>query len=240
MKKKEFNWGNSSPFFVKSVEQEIFVENNYEKIYPVQPGDVVMDLGASVGPFTWSIMDKASKVYAFEPTKEAIEMLEENTKGFPVEIVGKALNHMTGRCTFPFWDQSTGGACGANTSEERMEEIKRGISVECTTFMDFVKEYNISNIDFIKTDSEGGEYKLFRDENIDFLVNNVRNIVGEFHLLSSDDWGKREFRYARDKYFKLFKTVQARSVDNVDITWDLYNDHFVEYYEMVYLHFSNE
>ena len=78
-------------------------------------------------------------------------------------------------------------------------------------------------------------------------MNNVRNICGEFHLFpnrppynSKNDWCKMEFRYIRDKYFKLFKKVEARSVDNVDITWDLYNDHFIEYYDMVYLYFSNE
>lgn len=238
--KQPLNWGNSEPGWITSVGKEIFNDNNYEKIYPVQPGDVVVDLGASIGPFTWKVMDRASKVYAFEPMPEAIEVLKTNIEGWPVEIVDKALNHITGTCRFPFWDMSTGGPCEAGISTDRMNEIKEeGTTIECTTFMDFVKEYNIDKIDFIKTDCEGGEYKLFKDENIEFLLNNVRNICGEFHLFN-DGWGKREFRYARDKYFKLFKHVEARSVDDVDITWDLYNDHFVDYYSMVYLHFSNE
>tara|TARA_R110001592_G_scaffold39517_2_gene130128 strand:- start:443 stop:1195 length:753 start_codon:yes stop_codon:yes gene_type:complete len=246
--KNTFNWGNSSPDYIKCVGEEIFDLNNYEKIFPVQKGDVVVDIGASIGAFTWSIMDRASKVYAFEPMIESRELLKTNTEGWPVEVVGKALNHITGECRFPFWDMSTEGPCEGNLSEERKEEIiEKGVTIECTTFMDFVKNHNIDKIDFIKTDCEGGEYKLFKDENIDFLLNNVRNICGEFHLFpnrppynSKNDWCKMEFRYIRDKYFKLFKKVEARSVDNVDITWDLYNDHFIEYYDMVYLYFSND
>lgn len=239
--KQPLDWGENSDIgFVNNVSKEIFADDCYERIFPVREGDIVVDLGASIGPFTWKVMDRASKVYAFEPMLEPLSTLRNNTEGFPVTIINKALNHVTGECRFPFWDMSTGGPCETNMPIDRTIEIKeKGLTIECTTFMDFVKEYNIDKIDFIKTDCEGGEYKLFKDENIEFLLNNVRNICGEFHLFN-DGWGKREFRYIRDKYFKLFKKVEARSLDNVDITWDLYNDHFIDYYSLVYLYFSNE
>jgi hypothetical protein len=37
-------------------------------------------------------------------------------------------------------------------------------------------------IDFLKVDCEGGEYDIFTQDNLDFLINNVKKIVGEWHL----------------------------------------------------------
>ena len=73
---------------------------------------------------------------------------------------------------------------------------------------------------------------------MDFLLNNVGCIVGEWHLSTKEN--KIEFRYFRDKYLKQFKNVKARAVNGTRITWDLWNDHFIEYYNQVILHISNE
>ena len=77
----------------------------------------------------------------------------------------------------------------------------------------------------------------FTDENIEYLLNNVGCIVGEWHLGEIDQ--KIDFRHFRDKYLKLFKNVEVFSVDGVNIKWDLYNDHFIEYYQNVIFHISN-
>ena len=57
--------------------------------------------------------------------------------------------------------------------EDRFDGIK---------FSNFIKDNNIDYINFLKTDCEGGEYHIFLDENMDFLLNNVSCIVGEWHL----------------------------------------------------------
>ena len=59
---KKFSWGDSHPEFIEVVEDEIFGRDCYERIYPVKEGDVVLDIGASIGPFSWSVIDKASKI----------------------------------------------------------------------------------------------------------------------------------------------------------------------------------
>jgi hypothetical protein len=38
--------------------REVLVEKIYEKYFPVEEGDIVVDLGASVGDFIWSIKIK--------------------------------------------------------------------------------------------------------------------------------------------------------------------------------------
>lgn len=231
----EFDWGNSSPSFIDLVSREIFEGKCYETIFPVQEGDVVMDLGASTGPFTWSIMGKASKVIAVEPSKELIPLIKKNTAGYPVSIVNKALAKWDGVEIIPHvYDIAT--QYNASGVDQNMHYTSK--EVETTTFKSIIEEYNLSKIDFIKTDCEGGEYSLFTEANMPYLLNNVRNIVGEWHLATPET--KVEFRYFRDKYLKQFPKYEVYSVDGVNIKWDLWNDHFIEYYNEVIIHISND
>lgn len=227
--KNKFEWGNSSPNFKKVITQEIFEGNCYEEIYPVKSGDVVLDLGASIGPFTWSIMDKASKVIAVEPSKELVPLIEKNTVGYPVSIVNKALAKWDGEDVinqvFNGYDEDHGWE---NTEKVRTTSLKS-----------IIKEHNLDRIDFIKTDCEGGEYSLFTEANMPFLLNNVRSIVGEWHLSKKHPEHKVEFRYFRDKYLNQFPNFEVYSVDGVNIKWDLWNDHFIEYYQEVIIHINN-
>jgi 16S rRNA A1518/A1519 N6-dimethyltransferase RsmA/KsgA/DIM1 with predicted DNA glycosylase/AP lyase activity len=55
--------------FRETVTKEIFIDKIYERHVQVEEGDVVFDIGASLGPFTFSILDKTpSQVFAFEPS----------------------------------------------------------------------------------------------------------------------------------------------------------------------------
>ena len=52
--------------FRETVEKEILVDKIYERFFEVEEGDVVFDIGASLGPFTYSILHKKpSQVFAF-------------------------------------------------------------------------------------------------------------------------------------------------------------------------------
>lgn len=227
--KNKFEWGNSSPNFKKVITQEIFEDNCYEEIYPVKPGDVVLDLGASIGPFTWSIMDKASKVIAVEPSKELVPLIEKNTVGYPVSIVNKALAKWDGEDVI---DQVFNGY-DVDHGWENTEKVRT------TSLRSIIKEHNLDRIDFIKTDCEGGEYSLFTEANMPFLLNNVRSIVGEWHLSKKHPEHKVEFRYFRDKYLKQFPNFEVYAVDGTNIKWDLWNDHFIGYYDQVIIHINN-
>lgn len=232
MNKPAFNWGHSSPKFIDLITKEIFEENCYETIYPVKNGDVVLDLGASIGPFTWSIMDKASKVIAVEPSKDLIPLIEQNTAGYPVTIVSKGLVKYE---TSKLDTQSVYYNIDKDIWNGEGED-----DCNVTTLHQIIKENNLDKIDFIKTDCEGGEYALFTEQNMPFLLNNVRNIVGEFHLSKNNPELKVEFRYFRDKFLKQFPNYEVYGVCGTDIKWDLWNDHFIEYYNEVIIHISND
>jgi aspartyl-tRNA synthetase len=112
--------------------------------------------------------------------------------------------------------------------------------MESITFKKFIELYGIDKIDFLKTDCEGGEYDIFNDENFEFIKNNVKKISGEWHLNEYYYSGvKEKFRKFRDNYLTQFDNYQVFSVDGVDIKWDLWNEHFIEYYTEVIIYIDN-
>jgi len=223
--KSEFDWGwmdtdrELAEFHKGAITEEIFNNNIYEKFFEVEKGDVVLDVGASIGPFTYSILHKKPKhVFCVEPSESEFTTLIKNTIGHPVTHINKGLSDTNGivEC-----DQLFGG-------ESHMESI---------TFDKLVNLYGLQKIDFLKTDCEGGEYEIFKQENIPFIKQNIKKIAGEWHLRSQKD--KVRFRYFRDNILPQFENYEVYSVDGVDIKWDLWNEHFIEYYFEVILYIKN-
>lgn len=203
----------------KSLINEIFVRKIYEKYFKVEPNDIVVDIGASLGPFTYSILHKNPKhVFCFEPSKKEFKTLVKNTIGNPVTQIFKGIGPENSVIEN---SQLFGG-------ENEMESIK---------FSTFVDLYSIGKIDFMKTDCEGGEYDIFNDENIDFILSNVKKISGEWHLNTPEN--KNKFRNFRDNYLTKFEKYEINSLDGFDIKWDLWNEHFIEYYSEVIIYIDN-
>ena len=203
----------------QSIIREIFEDKCYEQFFEVEPNDIVLDVGASVGPFTYSILHKNPKqVFCFEPSEREFKTLVKNVRGYSVIPIPKGISNVNSivKSEFLF-----GG-------ESEMETI---------TFQKFINLYNLDKIDFIKTDCEGGEYDIFTQDNLDFLTNNVKKIVGEWHLRTPQL--KEKFRNFRDNILPHFKYYRVFSVDGFDIQWDLWNDHFIDYYTEVIIHIDN-
>jgi len=204
-----------------SITQEIFVDKCYERFFEVEENDIVLDIGASVGPFTYSILNKNPKhVFCFEPSESEFKTLVSNTLGHPVTQINKGISNIN---SIVMNDHLFGG-------EDQMESI---------TFSKFIDLYGIDKIDFLKTDCEGGEFDIFTLENLDWIKRNVKKIVGEWHIQLQGHDNIEKFRQFRDVYLKEFPNHQVYSVDNVDIKWDLWNEHFLEYYRQIIIHIDN-
>jgi hypothetical protein len=111
-------------------------------------------------------------------------------------------------------------------------------SVPTFSFREFLDEQGINKIDFLKCDCEGGEYDVFQQSNIEFLKT-IPKIVTEFHLNNDSNYHECKFRWFRDNILTQFDNIQVFSVDGVDIKWDLWNDHFIEYYSEVIIYIDN-
>ena len=226
MKFKNWDWGNTSPGMRELLIKEFSGKSQYEDVYNVKENDIVVDIGASSGVFTNSIIDKKpNSIYCLEPSKNMFECLMKNlSNNKNITFINKGISHTSGYNS----SYSTLDNMKLYGGEKDMDGVK---------FSKFLSNHKIGFIDFLKLDCEGGEYQIFTDENIEYLLNNVGCIVGEWHLGEIDQ--KIDFRHFRDKYLKLFKNVEVFSVDGVNIKWDLYNDHFIEYYQNVIFHISN-
>jgi FkbM family methyltransferase len=218
-----FDWGwmdsGDGIFHKEHIIGEIFIQGLYEKFFEVKENDIVVDIGASNGPFTYSILHKKPKhVYCLEPSSVEFPILVKNTCGYPVTPINKGISKI-------------------NTFEVNNKIFGGGNNMEGITFDRFCKLYNIEKIDFLKTDCEGGEYHIFTQENLPFIKENVRHVVGEWHLATVEL--KNKFRDFRDNFLSKFNNVNVFSVDGVNIKWDLLNDHFIEYYTEVIVYIKN-
>ena len=219
--KKGFEWGPFNAETSEMINKEVFGQGIYEKFFKVREGDVVVDIGASVGPFTCSILGrKPLHVYSIEPSEVEFPVLVRNTRGHAVTPINKAISN------------------SLESSVRLNVFFDNGSKVELLSFKKFTELYSLDKIDFLKLDCEGGEYSVFVEENLDYLTNKVKSIVGEWHLRTPEL--KEKFRAFRDQVLTKFKNYKVYSIDGVDIKWDLLNDHFIEYYKEVMIYIENE
>jgi FkbM family methyltransferase len=224
-----FNWGwmndgsEMGEYHKTQITNEIFIQKVYERFFEVEEGDIVFDFGSSVGPFTYSILGKKPKqVYCFEPSHKEIETLIQNVQSGPVTVINKGIGDSEGEFELNLFGVDDNGNKLAQT----------------TTFDKIKEQFNITKIDFIKTDCEGGEYSIFNNKNIFWIKENVKKIVGEWHLGTDDE--KQKFRIFRDTYLRLFPNIEVYSVDGCDIKWDLWNEHFINYYRQIIIYINNQ
>jgi len=217
-----FDWGPSNDWYIQTITKEIFENNTYHKFFDIEEGDVVLDFGASIGPYTYSILDKKPKhVFCFEPSFEQFPTLVLNTRRGPVTCINKGISYQEGEMYF---DILYG------------QENKPGVAYS-TTFEKIISDYNLKKVNFIKTDCEGGEYDIFNLDNILWIKENVDKIVGEWHLDTTEK--KEKFRIFRDVYLRLFPNYQILSVDGTDIKWELWTEKFINYYRQIIIYIDN-
>lgn len=215
-----FYWGEEEPHlsFKEFITKETLEDRIYEKVMTVEEGDVVVDIGASIGPFTYSILDKKpSHVYCLEPDNKEFRTLLKNVDGEPVTCI----------------------MAGISTEDKNIENgeysFSKGGDMSTITLKTLFESYGLDRIDFLKTDCEGGEYSLFVEENYE-LISKIRKITGEWHLGANL---KESFRKFRDEYLAKHENFEVYSVDGVNIKWDLFNEHFLNYYTEVIIHIDN-
>ena len=108
----------------------------------LQPGDVVLDLGANCGFFTARAAEIASKVIAVDGSPESYSCLVENCKDYDNV-------------------QTLNASVLTKDSEQSWLWSKKGNPLRMT-LEEVMDLYKLNKIDFIKCDIEGGEYELFK------------------------------------------------------------------------------
>ena len=227
-----FDWSELTYEDIITIDREIIHEQVYRFWRDVKENDIVVDIGASVGPFVCSILpNKPRKVYCVEPSKTLLKSLAKNCVEYLMDYTDNPLvytNHAI--------------------IDESIDEVNIfGHSRDFTgiTFNEFIKNYNLQKVNFLKIDCEGGEYNVFKDENMDFLLHNVEFIAMETHLNYS---GCREkFKNFRDKYLVQFDNFKVMSCTRQNISWGesldikdrIFDNEFIDNYTcefMIYIY----
>lgn len=129
---------------------ETWILKGYEyKEYKAKPGDIVIEGGCFTGNTTCyfaNLVQQQGKVYSFEPNPQIFSQLCENTKKYPqvIPINSGISSH-----------DDTANITNSGVASTVVE--KGDISITLRSIDSFVKENNISHVDFIKLDIEGCE-----------------------------------------------------------------------------------
>lgn len=149
----------------------------------VRPGDIVLDCGASIGPFTKKALAAGAKlVVAIEPSPENIECLR---RTFSNEInAGRVIVYPKG-----VWNQKDELSFKLeklSVSDRIIQKPEEGdqnriIHIPVTTIDNIVSELKLEKVDFIKMDIEGAEQKAMMGAQQTIVKNHPRMAIATEH-----------------------------------------------------------
>ncbi len=131
---------------------------------PSQNPLVVLDIGANIGDWSRSMIEKADrahrklKLHSFEPSMTTYETLKRNSAswgtGASVSVHRLALSNRAGTADF----HSVGENAGRNSLHEIPGESRKEGPVELKTLDVFAAEQGLDRIDLVKVDTEGHDF----------------------------------------------------------------------------------
>lgn len=130
----------------------------------VSEGNTIFDIGANIGWYSNHLSKKlpTAKIYSFEPIPETFAQVKRNTElnqAKNITLNNVALSDKIQTLTFYYSPTITGASSSVNITENDSM-----VKLECqtNTIDKFVKENNISALDFIKCDVEGAEFMVYK------------------------------------------------------------------------------
>ncbi len=159
-----------------------------KKIYHFKAKDkrplTILDLGGNIGLFTlWALSQyKVKRIVIVEPDEENFALLSENLKlnkaGKVVTTLKMAVGKNNGKAHFNSHFINKGmHSLSDNQGEGRL--------VKTQTLSSIIKLNQLTKVDIMKVDIEGGERYVFTPENQAWFKTNVNAVHGEWHRGSS-------------------------------------------------------
>ncbi|MCS3922220.1 FkbM family methyltransferase [Methanococcus voltae PS] len=152
----------------------------YFKHYIPKEGDIVVDGGGFTGALTYYLsylVGKTGKVYVFEPNNDNKDKIEELIKLNSLDnvvLVNKGLYNKS--CTLKLYGDGSSGNIKNLYDNEFKEEI------EVVSFDEFVDEYNLKSVDYIKLDIESAEIEFLEGSKKSFDNKIIKNMaIASYH-----------------------------------------------------------
>jgi len=154
----------------------------------IKPEDVVFDVGAHFGFFSYYAVQKGAKeVYAFEPNPFVFGILQKNANLWSNKIkpYQLALSSEDGEIElFISRELDTTSTILRNRTNTALKhyDYKKSLKVKTTTLDNFVKEKKIESVDFIKIDAEGAEREIIKGTKETIKKFKPRMAIAAYHL----------------------------------------------------------
>lgn len=191
----------------------------------------IIDIGANVGLMTlqFAKLVPKGKVYSFEPTFYALERLKKNlslnediAKNVTVinSFVSETSNASPDIVAFSSW--KVNGERGTNDHPVHLGTPKSTEGVPAISLDDFTEANAIAKIDFIKIDTDGHEYEVFKGAK-KAIAKYKPKIIFEIGLYVMD-----EKNISFDFYYNYFKDLNYKLFDtktDVEINLGNYKKH---------------
>ncbi len=231
----DFDWGDFPTEGVYTIQREVIREKAYRFFRDVKEGDRILDLGCSPGAWFISVADqKPAEAILVDGSSQFIGLAKSNLK----EFVQKNNIDVTYHHNVIIPPDSPVTAWI--------------VDAEKLTFKQYRERHNLGYINFMKMDIEGGEYSVFEDENIDWILNNVEFISMELHLRNPgspeiiknespeakfrrNNYNRLKFIEFRDKHLRKFNNYKVFSDHcggpQLDLSEKIWDNNFVMTYD---------
>lgn len=149
-------------------------------IRELKQGDNVIDIGANVGLITLllaKVVGPAGNVISFEPGPKSFALLKLNTliNGYKnITLTNKAVSSSSGIENLFICPTGESDNQVSVTDLEWENEVRIGMPIETVSLDDYFLSENDVKVDFIKIDTQGGEYKAL--QGMQNLLNRNRDI----------------------------------------------------------------
>ncbi len=203
----------------------------YNNFYNFKPDDIIFDIGTNIGLMTLQFAKQVplGKVYSFEPTHYAIGRLKSNLLlnqqlSERVQIVNTFISEKTLNnpdiIAFSSW--KVNGESNKNNHPIHLGTPKSTDGVNSVTLDDYIQLNNINKLDFIKIDTDGHEFEIFKGgkESIKKLRPVIIFEIGKYIL--------EEKKYTFDFFLNFFYELDYKIYSikiNKEITFSNYNKH---------------
>ena len=176
----------NSNFFTNG--EKLFITNLFKKFQKYKNKIVIFDIGANVGNYSSILIEESKKIglqielHIFEPTKSCFKILESKFSHIEnIFLNNFGLSEKEGKSLI-YFDKETSGLASLYKRDLKDYNIEMTNSEEIILKRvdGYIKEKNITHINFIKIDVEGNELK-------------VLNSIGEY--LKSDFIDYIQFEY---------------------------------------------
>ena len=159
---------SDDPLIVK----EVYIQECYDQVYPIEEGDVVVDVGAHIGIFAAKAAYQIGSrgiVLAIEPEPRNYRLLQENIHRNSLQNVitlNRAASDTSG--VRPLQVLEGGRTAGHSIAPShtnlraRQFDDSKFVGVRCDTLDNMIAEQGLRKVDLIKIDVEGHEPNVMR------------------------------------------------------------------------------